>query len=293
MKGKIIKGIAGFYYVHIPNEDFVYECKAKGIFRNQKVKPLVGDDVEIDTNDQPEGKGTIVKILPRRNELIRPAVANVDQAVVIFAAAEPEPNLNLLDRFLIMMQKQKVNTIVCFNKKDIVTEDEMSLLEETYRISGYQVVSSSILKKDGIAVISKLLKGKTTVLAGPSGVGKSSMINMIKPEAQMETGNVSDKIKRGKHTTRHSELIYVDEDTYVFDTPGFSSLYINEIEKEELKDYFIEFNEYENECRFIGCLHMNEPGCAVKEALEEGKISRLRYKNYIELYEELRRQRRY
>lgn len=293
MKGKIIKGIAGFYYVHIPSEDFIYECKAKGIFRNQKVKPLVGDDVEIDTNDQPEGKGTIVKILPRKNELIRPAVANIDQALVVFAAAEPEPNLNLLDRFLIMMQKQKVNTIVCFNKKDIATEHEMSLLEETYRNSGYQVVSASILKKDGIAAISKLLKGRTTVLAGPSGVGKSSMINMIKPEARMETGNVSEKIKRGKHTTRHSELIYVDDNTYVFDTPGFSSLYINEIEKEELKDYFIEFKEYDNECRFIGCLHMNEPGCAVKKALEEEKISRLRYENYIELYEELRRQKRY
>lgn len=274
-------------------ENRIYECKAKGIFRNQKVKPLVGDDVEIDTNDQPDGKGIIVDILKRRNELIRPAVANVDQAMVIFAAAEPDPNLNLLDRFLIMMQKQKVNTIVCFNKKDIVTEHEMALLEDTYKRCGYEVVITSSLQKDGIADISKLLKGKTTVLAGPSGVGKSSLINVIQPEAKMETGIVSEKIKRGKHTTRHSELIYVEEDTYIMDTPGFSSLYINEIDKDELKDYFIEFKAFENECRFIGCLHLNEPACAVKKALEEEKISKLRYENYINLYDELKRQKRY
>ena len=293
MKGKIVKGIAGFYYVHTPDENRIYECKAKGIFRNRNVKPLVGDDVEIDTKDQPEGNGTIARILPRKNELIRPAVANVDQAMVIFAAAEPTPNLNLLDRFLIMMQKQQVNTIVCFNKKDIATRSEMSLLEETYLRCGYQVVTASMLQKDGISTIHQLIKGKTTVLAGPSGVGKSSMINVIQPEANMETGSVSEKIKRGKHTTRHSELIYIEEDTYIMDTPGFSSLYINEIEKEELKDYFIEFREYEEDCRFIGCLHINEPGCAVKQALTEEKISKIRYNNYVNLYEELKRQKRY
>jgi len=293
LKGKIVKGIAGFYYVHTPDENRIYECKAKGIFRNRNVKPLVGDDVEIDTKDQPEGNGTIARILPRKNELIRPAVANVDQAMVIFAAAEPTPNLNLLDRFLIMMQKQQVNTIVCFNKKDIATRSEMSLLEETYLRCGYQVVTASMLQKDGISTIHQLIKGKTTVLAGPSGVGKSSMINVIQPEANMETGSVSEKIKRGKHTTRHSELIYIEEDTYIMDTPGFSSLYINEIEKEELKDYFIEFREYEEDCRFIGCLHINEPGCAVKQALTEEKISKIRYNNYVNLYEELKRQKRY
>ncbi len=293
MKGKIIKGIAGFYYVHVPEDNLVYECKAKGIFRNQKLKPLVGDDVEIDTNDQPEGKGTITDIFPRNNELIRPAVANVDQAMVIFAAAEPAPNLNLLDRFLIMMQRQRVKTVVCFNKKDIVTEKEVSLLMDTYLRCGYGVISTSTLKKDGIPTVYQLLKGKTTVLAGPSGVGKSSLINELKPEANMETGSVSEKIKRGKHTTRHSELIYVDENTYVMDTPGFSSLYINEIEKEELKDYFPEFKELEESCRFIGCIHLNEPGCAVKDALREGTVSRVRYENYKDLYEELKGIRRY
>lgn len=293
MKGKIIKGIAGFYYVHVSEENFVYECKAKGIFRNQKVKPLVGDDVEIDTNDQPEGKGTINRIFPRKNELLRPAVANVDQAMIIFAAAEPDPNLNLLDRFLIMMQRQKVTTIVCFNKMDIVTEKEISLLKDSYMRCGYEVVCTSMLPKSDLSEVFQLMKGKTTVLAGPSGVGKSSFINIIQPAANMETGTVSDKIKRGKHTTRHSELIFIDEDTYIMDTPGFSSLYIDEIQKDELKDYFIEFNEYEDECRFQGCMHLNEPGCAVKDALKEGKISKVRYENYSNLYEELKNVKRY
>ncbi len=293
MKGKIIKGIAGFYYVHVPERNLVYECKAKGIFRNQNLKPLVGDDVDIDTNDQPEGSGTITDIHPRNNELIRPAVANVDQAMVIFAAAEPVPNLNLLDRFLIMMQRQGVQTIVCFNKKDIVTEKEISLLMDTYLRCGYDVVSTSTLKKDGLQTVSQLLTGKTTVLAGPSGVGKSSLVNELKPEANMETGELSEKIKRGKHTTRHSELIYVEDNTYIMDTPGFSSLYINEIEKEELKDFFIEFKDYEENCRFIGCMHLSEPGCAVKDALQEGKISHIRYENYKDLYAELKDIKRY
>lgn len=293
MKGKIIKGIAGFYYVHVPQEDRIFECKAKGIFRMHNIKPLVGDDVEIDTSDQAEGNGNITHILPRKNNILRPAVANVDQAMVIFAAAEPNPNLNLLDRFLIMMQRQKVNTIICFNKKDIVEQDEIRLLIEIYMRSGYEVLTTSVLQEDGVSIIRKHLKGKTTVLAGPSGVGKSSLINIINPEAQMEIGAVSEKIKRGKHTTRHSELIYVDDNTYVMDTPGFSSLYISEIEKDELKDYFNEFREFDDKCRFIGCMHLNEPGCAVKEALSEGFISSIRYDSYKTLYEELKDVKRY
>lgn len=293
MKGKIIKGIAGFYYVHVPEADMIYECKAKGIFRNQKIKPLVGDDVIIADKDQPEGKGIITDILDRKNELIRPAVANVDQALVIFAAARPDPNLNLLDRFLIMMKKQNIPTLICFNKMDIVTRNEASMLYEAYQKCGCTVLLASLHHKEGLEVLYDLMQGKTTVLAGPSGVGKSTFINQFSPKIKMETGDISEKIKRGKHTTRHSELIFINQNTYIMDTPGFSSLYISEMDKEELKDYFTEFQDYKDDCRFMSCSHMNEPGCAVKEALLQGKISKIRYNNYVTLYNELKSQKRY
>lgn len=292
MEGKIIKGIAGFYYVYVKTFG-LYECKAKGIFRNQKIKPLVGDNVIIDVIDENEKKGNISDILERKNELIRPAVANVDQALVIFAAADPAPNLNLLDRFLILMLKQQVDTVICFNKKDIVTEKEIRLLEEAYIKCGYKVIFTSTYTEDGIETLRELLKDKTTVLAGPSGVGKSSIINNIHPDANMQTGMISEKIKRGKHTTRHSELFYIQGNTFIMDTPGFSSLYIQDMEKEELKNYFAEFHEYDGFCRFNGCAHLNEPGCAVKEALKERKISKIRYNNYTEIYEEIKNQKRY
>ena len=293
MKGKIIKGIAGSYYVHVQEKLRTYECKAKGIFRYQNIKPLVGDDVEISIDDQPEGFGTIVKVLPRKNELIRPAVANVDQAMVIFAAAEPDPNLNLLDRFLVMMNRQGIDTIICFNKTDRVTDEKISFLREVYSKSGSTLVFMSMRTGEGLDGIKELLKGKTTVLAGPSGVGKSTFINWLVPTANMETGDISRKIKRGRHTTRHSELIFVEEDTYVMDTPGFSSLYIDEIDKDELKDYYQEFTRYQDGCRFIGCSHRSEPGCAVKEALAKNEISKVRYENYLILYEELNSIKRY
>ncbi|MBU5331813.1 ribosome small subunit-dependent GTPase A [Anaerocolumna aminovalerica] len=292
MQGKIIKGIAGFYYVNI--EGFgIYQCKAKGIFRNQKIKPLVGDNVLIDVIDEGKKEGNINGILERKNELIRPSVANVDQAVIIFAAADPTPNLNLLDRFLILMMRQEVDVIICFNKDDIVSENEIIRLKDIYKNCGYQVIFTSAVMKEGIDSLQELLEGKTTVVAGPSGVGKSSIINLIQPEANMETGNISEKIKRGKHTTRHSELFYVRPGTYIMDTPGFSSLYINEVDKEELKTYFPEFYEYNEECRFIGCQHLSEPDCGVKRALEAGKISPVRYESYKILYEELKNIKKY
>lgn len=292
MQGKIIKGIAGFYYVHVV-ESGLYECKAKGIFRKEKMKPLVGDIVGIDILDETEKKGNITEIIERKNELIRPAVANIDQALVVFAVTKPKPHFNLLDRFLIMMESKGIPVVLCFNKKDIATEPEIQELKDIYEKCGYQIVFTSALEEENTEELKDLLHGKTTAIAGPSGVGKSSLINIFQPNANMETGSISEKIERGKHTTRHSELIWIEDNTYIMDTPGFSSLYTNEFEKEELKYYFTEFSEYEGQCRFLGCDHIHEPGCAVKQALDEGKIHPVRYANYLEMYNELKEKRRY
>lgn len=287
MTGKIIKGIAGFYYVYI-KEYGTYECKAKGVFRNQSIKPLVGDNVRIDVIDEDEKVGNIIEILPRENELIRPAVANVDQALIVFAVKKPNPNLNLLDRFLVMMEFQNIETIICFNKTDIGEDAYISELKAIYNNAGYQVLLTSTTDGSGVEQIREKLRGKNTVFAGPSGVGKSSMLNALTDDYKMETGTVSKKIGRGKHTTRHSEIFHIDHDTHVFDTPGFSSLYVPGMTKEKLEDYFPEFFQYTNQCRFIGCAHIGEPDCEVKRAVEEGKISRSRYENYKLMYEELK-----
>lgn len=292
MQGKIIKGIAGFYYVQA-RDACVYECRAKGIFRKDRIKPLVGDNVEITVLDGAEFTGNIDEILPRKNALIRPAVANIDQALVIFAAAKPKPNLNLMDRFLVAMEKQAVKTVICFNKTDLCPEDECVRLGEMYAGSGCRVLFSSASEETGLAELKSVLKGKTTAVAGPSGVGKSSLVNLVSPHAEMETGEISRKIDRGRHTTRHSELLCIDEDTYICDTPGFTSLAVWDMEKEELRDYFPEFEPYAGQCRFLGCTHTHEPDCAVKAALQRGEISENRYGNYLEIYRELKEKKRY
>lgn len=292
MQGKIIKGIAGFYYVHIV-ESGVYECKAKGIFRKAGIKPLVGDDVEIEILDEKDMEGNIVRILPRKNELIRPAVANIDQALVVFAVTEPEPHFNLLDRFLVTMENREIPVVLCFNKTDIADNPEIARLRDIYAACGYPVLFTSAREEKNIDNLKSLLKGKTTAIAGPSGVGKSSLINLLQSEIRMETGSVSRKIARGRHTTRHSELIVLGEDSYIMDTPGFSSLYIDDLKKEELKYYFPEFLPYEGRCRFNGCSHIHEPGCAVTDAVESGQIHRIRYMDYVDMYHELEERKRY
>ena len=292
MQGKIVKGISGFYYVHVV-ESGIYECKAKGAFRQQKVKPLVGDDVRIDVIDEQAMIGNIVEILPRKNELIRPAVSNIDQALMIFAAAKPQPNFNLLDRFLIMMKYQNVPVIICFNKSDLASEQEKEDIHQIYAACGCQMIFTSALEESGIEQLREILKNKTTAVAGPSGVGKSSLVNVVCPKVQMETGEISKKIERGKHTTRHSQLIHVSEKTYIMDTPGFSSLNIPGLEKEDLGRFYEEFADYEPYCRFQGCSHINEPDCGVKQALAEGKIHPVRYENYSMLYEELKAVKKY
>ena len=292
MTGKIIKGIGGFYYVVCEN-GITYECKAKGIFRNRKIKPLVGDNVEIEILDEEKNLGNIEDILPRFNWLNRPAVANVDQTVIIFAVSAPAPNFNLLDRFLINMEQHEVPTVICFNKVDLEGFRQSEDICRSYTKSGYEVLFISAESGYGIDVLEAVIKGKTTVFAGPSGVGKSSTLNSLFPDANVQTGGLSEKIQRGKHTTRHSELMFVDDDTYIMDTPGFSSLYTEEIEAEDLKLYFPEIAAYTGTCKFNMCNHISEPGCLVKKAVSDGRISKMRYDDYAIIYNELKEKRKW
>jgi ribosome biogenesis GTPase len=292
MQGKIIKGIAGFYYVHVPSnanvDGGIYECKAKGIFRKEKIKPLVGDDVEIEVTDDKDFEGNIMEILPRKSVLIRPAVANIDQALLIFAINKPSPNYNLLDRFLIMMRQQGLECIICFNKNDLSDDRQRQEIEDIYKDSGCRILFASALENEGLCKIMDILHGKTTAVAGPSGVGKSSIVNRLQSDVEMETGAISKKIDRGKHTTRHSELITISDNTYIMDTPGFSSLSLFDMEKEELKNFYPEFSPFEKECKFLTCSHIHEPICGVKNAINDGKINKIRYNNYVTFYEELK-----
>lgn len=293
MTGKIIKGIAGFYYVFTTLG--LVECKAKGTFRKEGIKPLVGDNVELDIISDDEGnlKGNIIKILKRKNSLIRPSSANIDQALIIFAITKPDPNYNLLDRFLISMKKEDIPTVVCFNKKDIATSEEIEALRAAYEGCGCKVLFVSGIIEDGLDDILNVLKGKTTVVAGPSGVGKSTIVNALYPEANMETGEISRKIERGKHTTRHAEIFALNLDTFIIDTPGFTSLNVESVDKENLWKYYSEFIEYEENCKFAGCSHISEPVCGIKEAVNEEKISRIRYNNYVQIYKEINSKKLY
>ncbi len=291
MTGKIIKGIGGFYYVYA--DGIIYECKARGVFRNKKIKPLVGDNAEIEIISKDPAVGNIISISARHNELIRPAAANVDIAVVIFALSDPKPNFNLLDRFLIMMEQQEINTVIVLNKSDLISQSEAADYKKIYSDSGYETFIVSASENTGIDRLRETIKGKTAIFAGPSGVGKSSILNRIFPQAEAKTGEISEKIKRGKHTTRHTELNFLGEGTYIMDTPGFSSLDVFDISEENLKYYFREFENYNDKCRFNGCVHIDEPDCAVKNALQKGLISSKRYDNYRQIYKEIKNRRKW
>lgn len=292
MKGKIIRGVAGYYYVYGYEDGLQHQCRARGIFRKDGRKPLVGDEVEFELTYTEDTEGSVDRILPRKNVLVRPPVANVDQALIVFALKDPDPNLSLLDRFLILMQKEGIPSVIVFNKDDLDGEDSFSKIRQIYEGCGCRVLSMSIRNGEGVDEVRSLFEGKTTVLAGPSGVGKSSLTNLLCPEAEMEVGEVSRQTRRGKQTTRHAQLFPCGKGSFFFDTPGFSSLYLDGMKPEELKDYFPEFVRYEPECRFGGCLHLSEPDCGVKQAVLCGKISPERYDSYRKLVEELREGRK-
>lgn len=284
MQGIIIKGVGGSYQVRCAEKD--YNCHAKGLLRYNKLKPLVGDHVEIDILDEEKSTANMVRILTRKNELIRPAVANIDQAIIEFAVRDPEPNLNLLDRFLLFMDTKDIPVIIVLNKIDLAEPEEINRIKDIYTDIGYQVLTVSTKDDIGIDEIKAVTKGKVTVWAGPSGVGKSSLINMLSPEESMETGDLSQKIMRGKNTTRHTQLLCCEADTYVCDTPGFSSIEVFESEPDKVKEHFSEFYRLEP-CKFADCRHISEPGCSVKQALSEGKISESRYENYVLFYKDV------
>lgn len=288
-EGKIIKAISGFYYVK--SEDGIYQCRGRGVFRKNKITPLVGDDVEYLAENNKEGY--IIEIKERKNELIRPPISNVDQAILIFSAKNPDFNSALLDRFLVLIESNQIKPVIVITKIDLTEDGEIGVIEKyvhDYESIGYKVVVTSSKKGDGMDQITPILKDKISVFAGQSGVGKSSLLNAIRPELELETNAISKHLGRGKHTTRHVELIEI-ADGLVADTPGFSSLDFKSIELEELTFYFPEMKARINDCKFRGCLHVKEPGCAIKEAVSKEEIKQYRYEHYLAFLEEIRQRK--
>ncbi len=283
--GKIIKSLSGFYYVQ--SEGSVYQCKGRGNFRKKKITLLVGDDVsfEMDQNEE----GYILDVQSRKNELVRPPIANIDQAIIVASVVEPDFKPLLLDRFLVLIESMNIEPIIVLTKMDLLSDKGQASIDsykKDYEALGYQVVVGSSKIEDSLHEVSSYLEGKVTVIAGQSGVGKSSMLNALKPQLDLETNDISKSLGRGKHTTRHVELI----DMYgglVADTPGFSSLEFQTLEYDELPDCFPEMRKYGEHCKFRGCLHKKEPKCAVKEAVQNGEIPEYRYEHYLQFLEEI------
>ncbi|MFD2655273.1 ribosome small subunit-dependent GTPase A [Gracilibacillus thailandensis] len=285
-KGKIVKALSGFYYVQY--EGGLVQCRGRGVFRQKKITPLVGDFVEFEYHDKKEGY--ILSIDGRDNQLTRPPVANVDQAIIVTSVKEPDLSLNLLDKFLVLVESKAIRPLLFFTKMDLLTEQESVLIKDKlayYKKIGYTVEFLSTKDKEVNQQLSVYLKNKVSVFAGQSGVGKTSLLNRIIPGLQLETDNISESLGRGKHTTRHVELIPFEQGL-IADTPGFSALDFKEIALEELPGCFPEFVDLQDQCKFRGCMHIKEPKCAVKAALDQQEILEDRYQNYLQFVEEIK-----
>ncbi|MFV0314496.1 MAG: ribosome small subunit-dependent GTPase A [Anaerotignum sp.] len=289
LEGVIVKGIGGFYY--IDTERGVFETRARGIFRKEGIKPTVGDHVRISILDESNKKGSLDEILERRNELIRPRVSNVDQAVIVFAAKSPNMNLDLLDRFLLLAEEQELEIVIVINKIDKDKKKQYEEVAKMYQKAGYTVVCTSAEEKTALEELRKVLENKISVFAGPSGVGKSSLINATYPGLELNTGEISEKIQRGRHTTRHAELISISENSYIVDSPGFTSLFLNHIPSEKLQYYFREFEPFVHKCYYNGCIHVNEPECAIKAEIGSA-IDPMRYDRYVTIFQNLKEEER-
>lgn len=293
MQGRIIRELAGFYYIYDTDTGETTQCRAKGIFRKKGLRPSVGDIVEYSLTNTEDVEGSVDEILPRKNVLGRPPVANVDQVLIVFAGKNPAPNFLLCDKFLIALGQKDIPAALCFNKADITEEEALSSYAAIYEKAGFPVFVTSAREGSGIYDLEKFLSGKLTAFAGPSGVGKSSLMNVLTGSEIAETGEVSKKTGQGKQTTRASEIYVASPGTYLIDTPGFGSLDIAGMEKEDLALYFPEMEKLIGKCRFNSCAHVKEPGCAVKAAVEAGSIARERYESYCAIYEELANARKY
>ncbi|WP_010252397.1 ribosome small subunit-dependent GTPase A [Acetivibrio cellulolyticus] len=290
LPGIIIKGIGGFYYVK--TEFGLFECKARGIFRKDSFTPLPGDKVSISVSNQDEKVGNIEEIFPRDSQLIRPAVANVNQIAIVIAIKSPQPDFTLLDKLLITVEQKDISAVICINKIDLDKDMEYKNVAESYQKAGYRVLALSSAIETGFDELESALKDKTTAFAGQSGVGKSTILNRVLDSYVMETGKVSDRIERGRHTTRHAELIELKSGGFVVDTPGFSSFELSGLEAGELQNFYPEFRQYFGRCKFTGCMHISEPECEVKAALERGILDYGRHARYVEFCNMLKEKQR-
>ena len=291
IEGRILKGIGGFYYVY--TDEGIFQCRAKGLFRKRALKPLAGDRCTIELTHTDDVEGNVTEILERKNVLDRPPVANIDQALIVSSVHSPEPAWTLMDRFLVMMERNGIHPVICVNKDDLADTCDLSDIEDIYKSTGYSLIFTSVKNGSGLDKVREVLKGRVTSVAGPSGVGKSSLINALIGEEVMVTGDVSRRLKRGRQTTRHTELLFLGEDTFIFDSPGFSAMDLPEMKESELAECFPEMRGYIGGCRYSDCSHTHEPDCTIKQAVDSGDIAGRRYDSYIDIYNELREKRRY